>query len=93
MTVNELMNKLKDFDGDRLVFVRCKDEDNKITEFELSEYNECEIYNDNDGVIIDIVDWEVGKMIIRDKKTLTEKELLELQNSIKKLYDMQEGEQ
>ncbi len=31
-------------------------------------------------------------MIIRDKKTLTEKELLELQNSIKKLYDMQEGE-
>ncbi|CAK7064724.1 hypothetical protein FVAG_03035 [Fusobacterium varium ATCC 27725] len=32
-------------------------------------------------------------MIIRDKKTLTEKELLELQNSIKKLYDMQEGEQ
>lgn len=93
MTVNELMNKLKDFDGDRLVFVRCKDEDNKITEFELSEYNECEIYNDNDGVIIDIVDQEVGKMIIRDKKTLTEKELLELQNSIKKLYDMQEGEQ
>ena len=93
MTVSELMNKLKDFDGDRLVFVRCKDEDNKITEFELSEYNECEIYNDNDGVIIDIVDQEVGKMIIRDKKTLTEKELLELQNSIKKLYDMQEGEQ
>ena len=34
---------------------------------------------------------EVGKMIIRDKKSLTEKELLELQNSIKKLYDMQEG--
>lgn len=32
-------------------------------------------------------------MIIRDKKSLTEKELLELQNSIKKLYDMQEGEQ
>lgn len=32
-------------------------------------------------------------MIIRDKKTLTEKELLELQNSIKKLYDMQEEEQ
>lgn len=32
-------------------------------------------------------------MIIRDKKTLTEKELLELQNSIKKPYDMQEGEQ
>jgi hypothetical protein len=32
-------------------------------------------------------------MIIRDKKPLTEKELLELQNSIKKLYDMQEGEQ
>lgn len=31
-------------------------------------------------------------MIIRDKKTLTEKELLELQNSIKKLYDMQEIE-
>jgi len=31
-------------------------------------------------------------MIIRDKKTLTEKELLELQNSIKKLYDMQEAE-
>lgn len=30
-------------------------------------------------------------MIIRDKKSLTEKELLELQNSIKKLYDMQEG--
>lgn len=49
------MNKLKDFDGDRLVFVRCKDEDNKITEFELSEYNECEVYDDSDGVIIDIV--------------------------------------
>lgn len=55
MTVNELMNKLKDFDGDRLVFIRCKDEDNKITEFELSEYNECEVYNDNDGVVVDIV--------------------------------------
>lgn len=56
MTVGELINKLKDFDSERLVFIRCKDEDNKITEFELSEYNECEIYNDNDGVIIDIVD-------------------------------------
>lgn len=32
-------------------------------------------------------------MIIRDKKSLTEKELQEIQNSIKKLYDMQEGEQ
>ncbi|MGN0943661.1 hypothetical protein [Fusobacterium varium] len=56
MTVGELINKLKDFDDNRLVFIRCKDEDNKITEFELSEYNECEIYGDNNGVIIDIVD-------------------------------------
>lgn len=56
MTVGELINKLKDFDDNRLVFIRCKDEDNKITEFELSKYNECEIYGDNNGVIIDIVD-------------------------------------
>lgn len=55
MTVGELINKLKDFDSERLVFIRCKDEDNKITKFELTKYNECEIYKDIDGVTIDII--------------------------------------
>lgn len=56
MTVGELINKLKDFDSCRLVFIRSIDSEDGIVEFEIDGYNECKIYSNGDGVIIDIVD-------------------------------------
>lgn len=56
MTVRELINKLKDFDDNRLVFIRSIDFEDEIVNFEIDGYNECKIYNSSDGVIIDIVD-------------------------------------
>lgn len=56
MTVGELINKLKDFDNNRTVFVRSIDSEDGIVIFEIDGYNECKIYSNNDGVIIDIVD-------------------------------------
>lgn len=52
MTVRELINELKDFDDNRLVFIRSMDSEDGIVTYEIDGY----IYNSDDGVIIDIVD-------------------------------------
>ena len=83
MTVGELINKLKDFDNNRSVFVRSIDSEDGIVIFEIDGYNECKIYSNNDGVIIDIVDQEAGQMIKIINAEKTDEKLIEmLQNEI-----------
>ena len=48
MTVGELINELKDFDDNRLVFIRSIDSEDRIVTYEIDGY----IHNSNDGVTI-----------------------------------------